>query len=94
MSKTNRLFGTLGLILECTTILIFIVYFAIARAGMAGTTLPLGKSFIHYILMPLFLAAIIGVVGLFFDRRRSLSVATIMLLFPLLILMGVLNGSF
>jgi hypothetical protein len=94
MSKTDRLFGTVGLLLETTTFAIFIAYFVVARAEIWGVSLPLSRSFIHYILMPVFLAAILGFVGLFCDRKRLGSVITIVLLLPLLAVMGVLNGSF
>ncbi|WP_433966590.1 hypothetical protein [Tunturiibacter gelidiferens] len=94
MRKTDRLFGAFGLILEGTTILIFLVYFVAARVGVAGATLPLSRTFLHYIVMPVFLAPLVGVGGLFFDRRRLLSVAAIMLALPTLTLMGVLNGNF
>jgi hypothetical protein len=94
MSKTNRLFGTLGLVLEGTTFAIFIAYFVVARTEIGGVSLPLPKPFIHYILMPVFLAAILGFLGLFCDRKRLGSITTIILVLPLLVVMGILNGSF
>jgi hypothetical protein len=94
MRKTDRTFCAFGLILELSTIAVFLVYFVIARVGVAGVTLPLSKTFIHYVVLPIFFAPFIGIVGLFCDRRRLLSASTIGLAYPLLILMGLLNGNF
>jgi hypothetical protein len=94
MFKTNQLFGTVGLALQCATFAIYVAFFVVARLEIGGADLPLPKIFIHYIVMPVFLAAILGLIGIFRDGRRMRSITVLTLAFPLLIVMGVLNGSF
>lgn len=94
MRKTDHTVGACGLFLEFGTLAIFVMYFVIARFSIAGATLPLSKAFIHYVVLPIFFAPLIGIIGLFCDQRRSLSICTILFGVPTLIVMGVLNGSF
>jgi hypothetical protein len=90
----DQVLGTLGLVVEGLTFAVFTTHFVIARAGIGGTGLPLSRSFIHYILMPVFLAAALGVLGLFYDGKRLRSIIAIVLVLPLLAFMGVLDGNF
>ncbi len=92
--KAKRPFGVAGLWIENLSLTIFLIYFAMSRLEIAGAELPLSKSFLHFILMPVFFAACVGVLGLFFDKDRSRAFLMLALLLPELALMGVLDGNF
>jgi hypothetical protein len=92
--RTNQFFGTLGLLLQGGTFVVFVVFFAVARLNLGGTNLPLPWSFTHYSVLLVLIGAVLGCLGLFFDIRRIPCYSAIGLLFPLLAVMGVLDGHF
>jgi hypothetical protein len=81
-------------VIEGAALASYIAAFTIARLGIGGANLPLPRHFVQSVLVFIFSAAGLGLIGLFGDGRRLRAVLAITLLMPLLIVIGVLAGNF
>ena len=94
MNRNERLFGTLSMAAETAAFVFYVIYFIVARLQMiASISLPLPKPLVRYTLMAMFLSTVLGIVGLIGDRRRLRAIVTLLLILPVLMVMGILNGN-
>jgi hypothetical protein len=94
MRKSDQMFGTLGMAAEWAGFAAFTTYFAIARTHLiGGIVLPIPRLLVRYALMSIFISIAVSVIGVFCDKRRSRAMWTLVLIMPMLIVMGILNGN-